>query len=134
MLPSYDVAATGYSAQTTAGIVRQRCAGSRCNLSGGCAILSLRVQTQLEKENSAERKAAARSPKSANTTLGQATASGFRVPFGACQTSQVCRYYLCTLATLFAPGGTCATSRLRLHIAVCDLEGGIDFRSIFLRG
>ena len=25
----------------------------------------------------------------------------FPFPFGACQTSQVCRYYLCTLATLY---------------------------------
>ena len=32
------------------------------------------------------------------------------------------------------PGGTCAYSRYRLHIAVCDIEDCIDFRSLYLRG
>ena len=40
----------------------------------------------------------------------------------------------CALATLSDPGGTYANSRYRLHIAVCDIEDCIDFRSSYLRG
>jgi hypothetical protein len=63
-----------------------------------------------------------------------ALANSFALVDGACQTSQVCVSYLCMLATLSDPGGTCQVSRLRLAITACGGMEHLGFHLLYLRG
>ena len=53
---------------------------------------------------------------------------------GTCQTSRVCKKYLCMLATLSDPGGISPAKRLRLVLAACGGMKHIGFRVLYLRG